>query len=146
MLLPNTAAMFSVEDGADGWSTTLWKSDTVRFVFGHLNVGNSNLNQRQMQRWRQWMCMLCTTGVCWGICALTHTFGRVVYTPEGIKSVLSIEMAVVGLNGGMGSRRYPRFFCTVANREWKTFLTLGYQSDQLLLTDARKIAAGIRPV
>ena len=34
--------MFSVEDGADGWSTTLWKSDTVRFVFGHLNVGNSN--------------------------------------------------------------------------------------------------------
>ena len=50
MLLPNTAAMFSVEDGADGWSTTLWKSDTVRFVFGHLNVGNSNLNQRQMQR------------------------------------------------------------------------------------------------
>ncbi len=25
-------------------------SDTVRFVFGHLNVGNSNLNQRQMQK------------------------------------------------------------------------------------------------
>ena len=44
------AMMFSEEDRAAGWSTTLWKSDTVRFVFGHLNVGNSNLNQRQMQR------------------------------------------------------------------------------------------------
>ncbi len=50
MLLSNTAAMFSVEDGVNGRGTTLWKSDTVRFVFGHLNVGNSNLNQRQKQR------------------------------------------------------------------------------------------------
>ena len=28
-------------------TTTLWESDTVRFVFGDLNVGNSNLYQRQ---------------------------------------------------------------------------------------------------
>ena len=34
--------MSSEVDGAVGQSTTLWKSDTVRFVFGHLNVGNSN--------------------------------------------------------------------------------------------------------
>ena len=34
--------MPSEDDGASGRSTTLWKSDTVRIVFGHLNVGNSN--------------------------------------------------------------------------------------------------------
>ena len=27
--------------GVNLWSTTYWKSDTVRFVFGDLNVGNS---------------------------------------------------------------------------------------------------------
>jgi len=34
--------MSSEDDRVDGWSTTLWKSDTVRFVFGYLNVGNSS--------------------------------------------------------------------------------------------------------
>ena len=29
------------------WSTTYWKSDTVRFVFGGLNVGNSYPYQKQ---------------------------------------------------------------------------------------------------
>ena len=47
---PLAAGMSSEGDGAGGRSTTYWKSDTVRFVFGHLNVGNSNLNQRQTQR------------------------------------------------------------------------------------------------
>ena len=48
--LPLAAVMSSEDDGVGGWSTTYWKSDTVRFVFGDLNVGNSNPNQRQMQR------------------------------------------------------------------------------------------------
>ena len=39
--LPVTATMSFENDGADGWSTTLRKSDTVRFVFDYLNVGNS---------------------------------------------------------------------------------------------------------
>ena len=41
--------------------------------------------------------------------ALTHTFGCIVYTPEGIKSVRSIREASYGLNSGTGSRRYPPF-------------------------------------
>lgn len=45
-----SVVMSSEEDGADRWSTSLLKSDTVRFVFGHLNVGNSNLNQKQTQK------------------------------------------------------------------------------------------------
>ena len=48
--LPLAAVMSSEGDGATGRSTTYWKSDTVRFVFGDLNVGTSNPNQRQMQR------------------------------------------------------------------------------------------------
>jgi len=39
--LPMVAVISFEEDGAARWSTTLWKSDTVRFVFGYLNVGNS---------------------------------------------------------------------------------------------------------
>ncbi len=34
--------MSSEDDRADGWCTTWWKSDTVRFVFDYLNVGNSS--------------------------------------------------------------------------------------------------------
>ena len=48
--MPIAAVMRSEESGADGQSNTWWKSDTVRFVFGHLNVGNSNTHQRQTQR------------------------------------------------------------------------------------------------
>ena len=51
--------------------------------------------------------------MCRGSCALTHTFGCIVYTPEGIKSVRSYGKAVVGLNVGTGSRRYPRSFLYV---------------------------------
>ena len=45
-----TATISSEDDGADGQSTTLWKSDTVRYVFDCLNLGNSTLVQRQMQK------------------------------------------------------------------------------------------------
>ena len=48
--LPMVAGMRTEVCGAAGWSTTLWKSDTVRFVFDSLNVGNSTLVQRQLQR------------------------------------------------------------------------------------------------
>ena len=47
MVLLNVAAMSFVEDGVDEWNTTLWKSDAVRFVFGYLNLRNSNPVQRQ---------------------------------------------------------------------------------------------------
>ena len=40
--LLHAAGMSSEGDGASGRSTTYWKSDTVRFVFGSLNLGNSN--------------------------------------------------------------------------------------------------------
>ena len=50
MLSARRAVMSPEDDGADGRSTTLWKSDTVRFVFGSLNLGNSTLVQRHMQR------------------------------------------------------------------------------------------------
>ena len=47
-----------------------------------------------------------------------YTFGCIVYIPsEGIKSVRSFKGAVVGLNSGTGSRRYPRSFllCGIPN-------------------------------
>jgi len=65
--MPIAAVMRSEESGADGQSNTWWKSDTVRFVFGHLNVGNSNTHQRQTQRWRLRMCISCAAGVCRGL-------------------------------------------------------------------------------
>ena len=48
--LPHAARMSSEGDGVGWRSTTYWKSDTRRFVFGGLNVGNSDPCQRQQQR------------------------------------------------------------------------------------------------
>jgi len=42
MHLPDVAVMSYERDGVEWRSTTLRKSDTVRFVFGSLNVGTSN--------------------------------------------------------------------------------------------------------
>jgi len=44
------AVISSEEDGAAGWGTTLWKSDTVRFVFELFELPQSNLDQRLSQR------------------------------------------------------------------------------------------------
>ena len=71
------------------------------------------------------MCILYAAGVCRGSCALTHTFGCFVYTPEGIKSVRSYGKAVVGLNVGTGSRRYPRSF-SVYSSDIEHFNELAY--------------------
>ena len=50
------------------------------------------------------------------LCPHAHFWVHCIYTPEGIKSVRSIEKAVVGLNSRTGSRRYPLSFCIVGNR------------------------------
>ena len=59
-----------------------------------------------------------------------------IYRLGGIESARSKEKAVVGPNVGTGSRRYPRSFLHCGKTRIKNPLTLGYQSDHLLLTDA----------
>ncbi len=128
--------MSSEEDGVVGWGTTLWKSDIVRFVFDSLNYHYQTLF-KDNSRGDAYGCVYRAQPECAeGHSALTHTFGCIVYIPsEGIKSVRSFKGAVVGLSCGTGSRRYPRFFCIVANQGTKNPLTLGYQSDHLLLAE-----------
>ena len=110
------AMMFSEEDRAAGWSTTLWKSDTVRFVFGLFELPQSNLVQRQC-RGDAYGCVYHSQPECAeGHCALTHTFGCIVYIPsEGIKSVRSDKEAVVGLNRRDGQQEIPSFFLLCGN-------------------------------
>jgi hypothetical protein len=89
-----SATMSFQEDGVNGRGTTLWKSDTVRFVFDYLNVGNSRSQSKTNAEVTPTDVYIYAAGVCRGFCALTHTFGCIVYTPEGIKSVRSIERAI----------------------------------------------------
>ena len=119
--LPVMTVLLSEDDGVDGWSTTLWKSDTVRFVFGHLNY-HTQIPIKDNGRSDAYGCVyMRSRSVPRAYYALTHTFGCIVYTPEGIKSARSIGKAVVGLNDGTGSRRYPRSFCFVGTRTYRTF-------------------------
>ena len=69
--------------------------------------------------------------------ALTHTFGCIVYIPsEGIKSARSIKEA---FSGPKQTERAAGdtlvLFCFVGTWNCKKPLTLGYQSDHLLLTE-----------
>ena len=103
-------------------ATTLWKSDTVRFVFDSLNVGNSLLDQRQMQRWRLRMCILCAAGVCRGLIMPSRTLLVALYILPRVSNLLVLSReASDGLSWGMSSRRYPRSFCIV---EYKKKLIL----------------------
>ena len=116
------------------------KSDTVRFVFDSLNVGNSNpCSKTNAEVTPTDVYIIRSRSVPRANYALTHTFGCIVYIPPGgIKSVRSKEKAVVGPNVRTGSRRYPRFILHSGKaNSCFYFLTLGYQSDHLLLTDAR---------
>ena len=121
-ILPIAVKMSFEEDGAVGWSTTLWKSDTVRFVFGLLERRKLKLLNKDKCRGDAYGCVYHAQPECAeGHCALMHTFGCIVYIPsEGIKSVRSIKEASYGLSHGTGSRRYPRFFCIVATKELRT--------------------------
>ena len=88
------------------------KSDTVRFVFDYLNVGNSRSQSKTIAEVTPTdVYNMRSRSVPRAYCALTHTFGCIVYTPEGIKSVRSIGKASDGQKGGTSSRRYPRSFC-----------------------------------
>ena len=81
--------------GAEGWSTTLWKSDTVRFVFGHLNVGNSNSQSKTNAEVTPTdVYMIRSRSVPRVLCPQAHFRVHYIYTPEGIKSVRSIERAI----------------------------------------------------
>ena len=86
-------------------------SDTVRFVFGHLNYHNQTPFKDKCRGDAYGRVFIRSRSVPRANYALTHTFGCIVYTPEGIKSVSSYGRAVVGLNVRTSSRRYPRFFC-----------------------------------
>ena len=86
-------------------------SDTVRFVFGNLNVGNSGSQSKTNAEVTPTdVYIVRSRSVPRAYYVLTHTFGCIVYTPEGIKSVRSIGKASDGQKGGTGSRRYPRSF------------------------------------
>ena len=92
--LPVTATMSFENDGADGWSTTLRKSDTVRFVFDYLNYHNQ-ISFKDKCRGDAYGCVYHTQPECAEglLCPHAH-FWVIVYTPEGIKSVRSIERAI----------------------------------------------------
>ena len=83
------------------------------------------------------MCIFYAAGVCRGSCALTHTFGCIVHIPEGIKSVRSIKRGFLGPKQWDGQQEIPSFFSALLKPEVLNPLTLGYQSDHLLLTDAQ---------
>lgn len=72
----------------------MWKSDTVRYVFDYLNVGNSRSQSKTKADVTPMDVYIIRSQSVQGACALTHTFRCIVYTPEGIKSVRSIERAI----------------------------------------------------
>ena len=92
-------------------STTWWKSDTVRFVFGLFELPQSNLvSKTNAEVTPTDVYIVRSRSVPRAYCALTHTFGCIVYiSSEGIESVRSIREASDGLSSRTGSRRYPRF-------------------------------------
>jgi hypothetical protein len=78
-----------------------------------------------------------TPGVCRGQTALTHTFWGALYTDQRGYSLCSFTgWAVVSLELRNGQMRVPRFLYAV--HKMLEPLTLGYQSDLLLLADAWK--------
>ena len=75
--------MSSEDDRVDGWSTTLWKSDTVRFVFDLLNVGNSNLYSKTTAEMNA-TGVVYTPGVCRGRAVPSGTLFGVHYILTGV--------------------------------------------------------------
>ena len=67
----------------------------------------------------------------------SRTLLGALYIPsEGINSARSNKEAVVGLNRQDEQHEIPSFFSSMWQYNHNNPLTLGYQSDQLLLTDA----------
>ena len=85
-------------------------SDTVRFVFGYLNYHNQISFKDNAEVTPTDVYIIRSRSVPRVSCPLAHFWVHCIYSSEGIKSVRSKEMAVVGQNSGTGSRRYPRSF------------------------------------
>ena len=67
-------------EGAAGWGTTLWKSDTVRFVFGHLNY-HYQISFKDKRRGDAYGCVYtqpeCAEGL---LCPHAHFWVHCIYT------------------------------------------------------------------
>ncbi len=79
--MPMVAVKSFEEDGATGWSTTLWKSDTVRFVFGHLNY-HYQISFKDKRRGDAYGCVYYTQPECAEgyLCPHAHFWVYCVYT------------------------------------------------------------------
>ena len=87
--------MSSEDDGAMGRALHCGISDTVRFVFGHLNVGNSNSQSKTNAEVTPTdVYIIRSRSVPRVLCPHAHFWVHCIYTPEGIKSVRSIERAI----------------------------------------------------
>ena len=90
-------------------TTTLRKSDTVRFVFGDLNYHNQ-ISIKDNGRGDAYGCIYVYSRGVPRVLVPSRTLLGVLYTDlRGIDSVRSIEMVVVGQSHGAGSSRYPAF-------------------------------------
>jgi len=96
---------------AKGVDTTYWKSDTRRFVFDRLNVGNSNPLSKTIAEVTPTGVYIRSRSVPRANYALTGTLlGAFVYTTVWVSySVRSIREASDGLNDRTSRCRYPIF-------------------------------------
>jgi len=71
------------------------------------------------------MCIIRSRSVPRAYYALTHTFGCIVYTPEGIKSVRSFKRGFLGPKQRNGQQEIPSFF-SVCSSDIEHFYELAY--------------------
>ena len=95
--------------------TTYWKSDTVRFVFGNLNVGNSGSQSKTIAEVTPTDVYIRSRSVPRAIRMPSHTLLRVhqYILQRGYLSVSPIEKASDSLSYEDGHQGYPRFFLYV---------------------------------
>lgn len=120
-----------------GRDNDILESDTLRFVFGSLNVGNSTSNQRQMQRVTPTGAYMYAAGVCRGLTMPSCTlFGCTTIWPTWVSTLfILLEGASDGLSCRTGRWRYPVFrmlFWLLTPTFWH-----GYRSEFLLQTYGR---------
>ena len=112
-------------------------SDTVRFVFGDLNYHNQ-LPIKDNGRSDAYGCVYHTQPECAEGCVPSRTLLGALYI------LLRVSNLFVLLRGQFlrpkcrsGQQEIPSFFSALLKPEVLNPLTLGYQSDHLLLTDAQ---------
>ena len=69
--------------------------------------------------------------------ALMHTFGCIVYVLRGYQICTFYRLGCGRPKSQNGQQVIPSFFMPYSETEILNLLTLGYQSDHLLLTDGR---------